>query len=276
MMTASEAAKALLMTALAPMESGGTTGTSMVVVGSGAGELNLMDVKLADGKLMAKVKDYTMGDAPDMIGDVWKSAMLTDKDGNTIVVYSDKGADGGKLFLDQYRGTLTDGVRTYTLGTTNTGDIPWLDVKRPDNKTSGGDKAGSATFKGSVMGVMGTFACETTCAGDAPTPYADGSVFRTGDTAPTATWTFVPGDASAMIGDADADYLIFGWWLQNDAKGTPSVLRTIAHEMGALVATTATATGAALRGTATWRGRGWQVRHREHRWLRRWPFYRHG
>ena len=63
-------------------------------------------MKVADGELKPEVADYTLGDMPDMI-EGWMGATLMDKDGNTIVVYSDRGATGGMMFLDVYDGTVS-------------------------------------------------------------------------------------------------------------------------------------------------------------------------
>ena len=85
-------------------------------------ELNVM-TDIEDGMLTAKAKDYTMADAaPDMI-EGWQGVMLADKDDNTVVLYSDKGATDKRLF-DVFDGNLDDdGVRTYTVS--NADRPPW-------------------------------------------------------------------------------------------------------------------------------------------------------
>ena len=160
----SAAAKALLTKALANV----TTAAPEAVM-----------VKVADGELKPEVADYTLGAMPDMI-EGWMGATLMDKDGNTIVVYSDRGALGGTMFLDAYTGMIVDGTRTYDIGT-EADEVMWADVKRTDTSAGPGLKPGSTMFAGSVMGVPGTFSCVATSGGlcTAPPRYTDGAVDAT-------------------------------------------------------------------------------------------------
>ena len=225
-------------------------------------ELNVM-TDIEDGMLTAKVKDYTMADAaPDMI-EGWQGVMLADKDENTIVLYSDKGATDTRL-LDVFDGKLDeDGVRTYIVNNletipTGTAPIAWSNVKRDDADATGGAKPGSTEFMGSVMNIPGTFSCTpgTDAICGIPARHSDGTVLssRT-DPATTSGWMFVPDDPLARIPGADANYLVFGWWLMKDAGGMPDSYGTIVEAIGMAEATTATnTTGTALTGTATYEG----------------------
>ena len=247
MTDASAAAKALLTKALAPAN------VTMAAV-------DAVDAKVGnDGYLAAEVEDYTLGDMPDMI-EGWMGATLMHKDGNTIVVYSDRGASGGMMFLDTYTGTVVAGTRTYTVDDETdadtdpaTGEIHWRAVKRTDTSVGSGSKPGSSMFEGSVMDVPGTFSCEGTCT--APPRHSDGTVDHSTGANFAGAWMFVPDDPNARIAGADSEYLTFGWWLMKDATGMPESLQLIANAMGMGDARTTTDTeGDDLRGTATYKG----------------------
>ena len=211
---------------------------------------------IEDGMLTAKAKDYTMADAaPDMI-EGWQGVMLADKDDNTVVLYSDKGATDKRLF-DVFDGNLDDdGVRTYTVSNAvtappNTAEaILWANVKRDDADATGGAKPGSTEFMGSVMNIPGTFSCTPDSTANAvcgvPARHSDGTVMRSEADAPATTgWMFVPDDSLARIPGADADYLVFGWWLMKDAGGMPDSYGPIAEAFGMVVVDeTNNATGA--------------------------------
>ena len=226
-------------------------------------ELNVM-TDIEDGMLTAKAKDYTMADAaPDMI-EGWQGVMLTDtdKDGNTVVLYSDKGATDKRLF-DEFDGDLgDDGVRTYTVDEDTDDAIKWNNVKRDAAAATGGAKPGSTEFMGSVMNIPGTFSCTTDVTADAacgvPDRHSDGTVDATpfeNEDPPTTGWMFVPVDPLARIPGADANYLVFGWWLMKDAGGMPDSYGPIATAIGMVVVDESNnATGAALTGTATYEG----------------------
>ena len=244
----SAAAKALLTKALAP--------ANVMMAAAGA-----VTVKVADGELKPEVADYTLGDMPDMI-EGWMGATLMNKDGNTIVVYSDRGALGGTMFLDAYTGMIVDGTREYTIDidVTNSADpaasgqIHWQHVRRTDTSVGPGLKPGSSMFEGSVMGVPGAFSCSGTCV--APPRHTDGTIDPTETDVSTSMWMFVPDDPNARIAGADSEYLTFGWWLMKDAAGMPESLQLIANAMNAMGIDVRTADtgGEDLRGTATYKG----------------------
>ena len=235
-------------------------------------ELNVMtDIK--DGMLTAKAKakDYTMADAaPDMI-EGWQGVMLTDtdKDGNTVVLYSDKGATDKRLF-DEFDGDLgDDGVRTYKVFNAETDDVPegqidWANVKRDDADAAGGAKPRSTEFMGSVMNIPGTFSCTPGTGKDCAVParHSDGTVMLSEATnAATTGWVFVPDDSLARVPGAGADYLVFGWWLMKDAGGMPDSYGPIAKAFGMEPATVGNTvsidddgTATTLTGTVTYEG----------------------
>ena len=248
----SAAAKALLTKALANV----TTAAPGAVM-----------VKVADGELKPEVADYTLGAMPDMI-EGWMGATLMNKDGNTIVVYSDRGATGGTMFLDTYDGMIAaDGTRTYDIGAPdNTNDeVEWANVKRTDTLAGPGLKPGSTMFTGSVMDVPGTFSCVAVATSicTAPPRHTDGAVDlgTSGTDNVTGLWKFVPDDPSARIAGADSEYLTFGWWLMKDEAGMPASLQLIANAMGMGAGanmedprTDTNTEGGVLRGTATYKG----------------------
>ena len=53
----------------------------------------------------------------------------------------------------------------------------------------------------------------------------------------TTGWMFVPDDSLARIPGADANYLVFGWWLMKDAGGMPDSYGPIAEAIGMVEAT---------------------------------------
>ena len=230
-------------------------------------ELNVM-TDIEDGMLTAKAKDYTMADAaPDMI-EGWQGVMLTDKDDNTVVLYSDKGATDKRLF-DVFDGDLDDdGVRTYTVSNAataalaatagNVDAIIWPNVKRDDADATGGAKPGSTEFMGSVMNIPGTFSCTPDSTANAacgvPARHSDGTVLLSTEAPATTGWKFVPDDSLARVPGADADYLVFGWWLMRDGGGMPDSYGPIAKAIGMDMAVAGNTSGAALTGKATYEG----------------------
>ena len=221
-----------------------------------------------EGMLEARVSNvggYTMAAmAPDMI-EGWRGATLTNRRGDTAVVYSDIGRFGTVTLVDRYDSNLPTATapRTWNVGTVNSGDleyIQWASVKRPDEDSSLGGAPGEVvlTFKGAVHNIPGTFSCDVGTAFDtcrAPDRYSDDSVEgdTTDDGGADGSWTFVPDDTGRSI--YHGGYLVFGWWLSKDPNGMLDDLTLIssATDVGNVRTATSTA-GSALRGSATYTG----------------------
>ena len=233
-----------------------------------------------DGMLVAEATDYTQSDmVPDMI-EGWRGAMLTNKDGDTAVVYSDIGNDGETSLLDRHTSNLPNSdlspvkVRSWPVGgdevaAANRAEnpIPWSAVRRPDEMTTvGGSSSNPITmFKGSVHGISGTFSCDDAGPGlcTAPQRYSDDKVNAgttglpdarvDGDTA----WVFVPDEDASITYLDDMDYLTFGWWLSKGEDGKPDDLTLIYEDVngfGAAARDETSTAGTALRGSATYKG----------------------
>ena len=174
----------------------------------------------SSGALKATIAVYTMsGTAPEAISG-FRGAILT-KDGAEARVYTDIEDAVATHIGDIYQSNAFAGKPAHysvvTEPTTVDQEIPWSEVKRPDNNEDVDRSVAAApvkTFAGSVSGLAGVFSCTamgaTACA--APTRgtngAVDGAFSMEGE-----DWTFAPTDPNGTIDVADNGYVQFGWWL---------------------------------------------------------------
>ena len=187
-------------------------------------------VSRASGGVTFKSTGYEAGAAPMSIAG-WAGGTLTQKT-MTVVAYSDIDAETRKAFTKVYGATATanPGGLTFSSGKvelgTGSGIKGRLDKARfPQPKSAGGgettwtygaedDDELPREFSGTFQGARGDYACSgTTCSVKVTDSAAGGIYTLTGD------WTFTPDSAATAI-VADADYLTFGWWIDEKKKTT--------------------------------------------------------
>ena len=86
-----------------------------------------------------------------------------------------------------------------------------------------GAEADAVYLSGTYDGAPGRFRCTGTC-----TVTNDG---KGGPSALGGTWHFKP-NAGAMVHQADAQYLYYGWWVSKDSKGMPTAASAFAGRFG--------------------------------------------
>ena len=230
----------------------------------------------SEGMLMAEVTGYTVADMPTDMIEGWRGATLTNKEGDTVVLYSDIGNDGTQSLLDRYASSLPmpNSSRSWAIDNDDTNDvdnmdmdISWTVVTRPDDMSMVGGTIAMpmVTFMGSVHNISGTFSCigsPTACV--APVRFSDDAVADATATTGSATgdWMFAPDEGVDTYTD-DTDYLLFGWWLSKGSDGNPDDYTPITMAMGlgagamddARTGANTSGTGAdGLRGSATYKG----------------------
>ena len=175
----------------------------------------------SDGTLTATQRRLTQDDdfaEADAI-DGFRGVRLT---GSEMVAYTNIENAEAMTLASQYNAMASSGEPTsYPVAGTEEGNIAWNETTRDDSAQMSvtEDDVTTVSFAGMVGNVAGRFSCPegTTCV--APLRSSDGTVDAS---AAAGTWSFIPTDPNAMIDVADSDYLVFGWWLDEDADDMPS------------------------------------------------------
>ena len=175
---------------------------------------------------------------------------------NSAVVYTNQATPKMYSLATRYAtaGNIPASGGTYTPGTGGKGVLA-INAGAADSniKAAMFPTAGTKTFSatapateilvpGTYHGASGTYRCSGTCTA---------TVTATG-TSLGGTWVFAHG-AGAMVSVPDADYLAFGWWLNKDKDGEPTVASAFYSTVGAV--RTALAGVNAIVGSATYAGK---------------------
>ena len=228
--------------------------------------------------LVADLTDISAGDTDFTTGDAGMPAMLAANNGfsgtmltwedtgraDTMTVYTDVAAPGGRLFsevyggggqtIDSQSGAGLDGAQTGVKGAAFDGRTGGT-VEHSPNAKSATTLTENDVVKltGTYKGASGVYTCTPTT-GTACTSSVSGNgasiTFSAGD-GTNGTWVFTA-NTGAMVSVADGAYLQFGWWMRDD-KTSADMLDNVAVFYGTQGGTAA-ANVDALTGTATYVG----------------------
>ena len=176
---------------------------------------------------------------------------------NSAVVYTNQAAPKSYSIATRYAtaANVPTSGGTYTAGTGGKGTLS-LAADSPDTKIMADmfPTVGSKTFSpaegateilvpGTYHGASGTYRCIGTCVA---------TVTTGGGISLSDAWEFAH-SAGAMVSVSDADYLAFGWWLNKDKDGEPTVASAFYSTVG--TAPTALSGVNAIVGSATYAGK---------------------
>ena len=192
------------------------------------------------GSWAGTMYSHTMGSGPNKVT-------------NQAVVYTNRGAHAGpsRSFTDVYSPLLTAAPTRGYFSVDNTAHVRLIRAEAFAHSGQQNHPAPSGmtafTARGTFDGAPGLYRCAgTDCAST-----NDGIA---GPTTLAGTWHFKP-DPGAMTSPADTAYLYYGWWVSKDDEDDPtaaSAFRGIVGDVDG--ATTTTAAGTALTGSATYSG----------------------
>ena len=165
---------------------------------------------------------------------------------NEARVYTNQGPGKSVAFTTDSSGLdASDTPKAFTIGDDADPKIAGSEFSTAGTKTHATGAAAEldneVSISGTYAGASGTYRCEGACTSQ----YGANGLTLSG------TWTFTP-VAGAMVSEADAAYLYYGWWVSKDHEGMPTAASAFA---GANVLTNAgDLTGVALTGSATYVG----------------------
>ena len=163
---------------------------------------------------------------------------------NEARVYTNRGPGKSVAFTEGSSGlTAVTDSKAFTIGNAADPKIAGTEFSTAGTKTHATADAvtNEVSISGKYAGASGTYRCEGACTSQ----YGANGLTLSG------TWTFTP-VAGAMVSEADANYLYYGWWVSKDHEGMPTAASAFAGDEG--LTAVADLDNAALSGSATYVG----------------------